>query len=210
MAPGVEFINGKKTFIPIENNPEVLSRLAHNLGISDALTFHDIFDIQSDEALHSLPRPVNALTIGNACGLMALLHCLLNLDDGRYVTAGSKLDELRKTAVPLPPPERAQLLYDSKFLEEAHMDAAVTGSTHVPTAQDKVEGHFMAFVKDVRGKVWELNGSLPGPVERGVLVADEDLLSQNGIQMTILDFIETSKTVEGGWGISIVGLSESR
>ncbi|PLB48414.1 putative ubiquitin carboxyl-terminal hydrolase isozyme L3 [Aspergillus steynii IBT 23096] len=245
MPSGVEIINGKKTFIPIENNPDVHSQLSRNLGIPTALTFHDIFDlnIDNDASQSSIPRPMNALillcappifdpvrshtkstiptytgsgpsepiiwmkqTIGNACGLMALLHCIFNLEDGKYITPGSKLDELRRTAIALPPKERSQVLYDSQFLEDAHMDAAVRGSSTVPSAAEHAAGHFIAFVKDVRGKVWELNGSLPGPLERGDLGPGDDLLSPEGVKLTVGEFVDVAKTVDGGWGISIVGL----
>ncbi|KAK1148509.1 hypothetical protein N8T08_009515 [Aspergillus melleus] len=228
-----------------KNNPEVLSRISRNLGVSTALTFHDIFDlnINYDTTQVSLPRPINALvflcvspifdpvrshlkstlptytghgpsepiiwmkqTIGHACGLMALLHCILNLDDGKYITSGSQLDELRRKIIELPPTERAQTLYDSQFLEDAHMDAAVQGNSSVPSALENPSGHFIAFVKDARGKVWELNGGLPGPLERGDLGPDDDLLSHEGVRLTVGEFIDVAKTVDGGWGISIVGL----
>ncbi|KAI9038835.1 putative ubiquitin carboxyl-terminal hydrolase isozyme L3 [Aspergillus affinis] len=245
MSSGVEIINGKKTFIPIENNPEVLAQLSRNLGVSTTLTFHDIFDlnINNDAPQNSIPRPINALvflcappifnpvrshlkstlptytghgpsepviwikqTIGNACGLMALLHCILNLQDGKYITSGSQLDELRRTLIGLPPKERAQVLYDSQFLEDAHMDAAVQGSSSVPSAREHASGHFIAFVKDARGKVWELNGGLPGPLERGNLGPNDDLLSPAGVRLTVGEYMDVAKTVDGGWGISIVGL----
>lgn len=137
---------------------------------------------------------------------MALLHCVLNLDGGNYVTPGSKLDELRQTLIALPPKERAQVLYDSQFLEDAHMNAAVQGSSTVPTARENASGHFIAFVKDARGKVWELNGGLPGPLERGDLGPDDDLLSPEGVKLTVGEFVDVAKRVDGGWGISIVGM----
>ena len=60
--PGV-FINsrGKKTFIPLENNPEVFTDLIHGLGISSELGFFDIYSIDEPELLSLVPRPVHAL-----------------------------------------------------------------------------------------------------------------------------------------------------
>ncbi|OQE13493.1 hypothetical protein PENFLA_c047G07359 [Penicillium flavigenum] len=194
---GVQVINGQKTFIPLENNPEVHTHLCKNLGVSPSLTFHDILST-TPEMLSWIPRPVNALillcdkpiylaarsrvehsipeylgsgadepvlwmkqTIGHACGLMALLHVVTNLENGKYVLAGSELEKIVKRAVGLGPVERARLLYDSRFLEEAHMDAASEGSSIVPLPQEECGFHFIAFVKK-DGKVWELNGGKQG------------------------------------------------
>ncbi|OQE84120.1 hypothetical protein PENNAL_c0029G05803 [Penicillium nalgiovense] len=216
---GVQVINGQKTFIPLENNPEVHTHLCKNLGVSPSLTFHDILST-TPEMLSWIPRPVNALillcdkpiylaarsrvehsipeylgsgtdepvlwmkqTIGHACGLMALLHVVTNLENGKYVLAGSELEKIVKRAVGLGPVERARLLYDSRFLEEAHMDAASEGSSIVPLPQEECGFHFIAFVKK-DGKVWELNGGMNGPLLRGEL--EGDLLGEEGLDMTIL------------------------
>ncbi|KAJ5490603.1 Peptidase C12 ubiquitin carboxyl-terminal hydrolase 1 [Penicillium expansum] len=170
---GVQVINGQKTFIPLENNPEVHKHLCKNLGVSPSLTFHDILST-TPEMLSWIPRPVNALillcdkpiylaarsrvehsipeylgsgadepvlwmkqTIGHACGLMALLHVVVNLENGKYVLAGSELEKIVKSAIGLGPVERARLLYDSRFLEEAHMDAASEGCSIVPLPQEE-------------------------------------------------------------------------
>ena len=131
-------------------------------------------------------------TIGHACGLMALLHVVFNLEGGRYVTPGSELDTLLQQAIQLGPTERAQLLYDSKFLEEAHMDAASRGSSAAPSPRDENHHHFLAFVqKD--GQVWELNGGMNGPLLRGTLQDEEDLLSANGLKLTVQDFLTAAE-----------------
>ena len=127
-------------------------------------------------------------TIGHACGLMALLHAVFNLEGGRYVRPGTTIDALRQQAILLRPRERAQLLYDSSFIEEAHMDAASRGSSNVPSPREENRHHFLAFVQ-TNGKVWELNGGMKGPLFRGVLGEDEDLLSERGLEVTAQDFL---------------------
>ncbi|KAF7586208.1 ubiquitinyl hydrolase 1, partial [Aspergillus hancockii] len=84
-------------------------------------------------------------TIGHACGLMAFLHCVLNLDNGDYIAPGSELAKLRERLVPLTPEERAKELYDSRFLEEAHMNAAAGGSSRVPDPEEDNGFHFVGF-----------------------------------------------------------------
>ncbi|KAJ5359860.1 hypothetical protein N7517_009051 [Penicillium concentricum] len=222
---GVQVINGQKTFIPLENNPEVHTHLCKNLGVSPSLTFHDILST-TPEMLSWIPRPVNALillcdkpiylaarsgvehsipeylgsgvdepvlwmkqTIGHACGLMALLHVVVNLENGKYVTAGSELEKIVNLAVDLGPVERARLLYDSRFLEEAHMDAASEGCSIVPLPQEECGFHFIAFVKK-DGKVWELNGGMNGPLLRGEL--EGDLLGEEGLDMTVREFLHAA------------------
>lgn len=145
-------------------------------------------------------------TIGHACGLMALLHCLFNLENRRYVTPGSRLDQLLKDAIALGPSERADLLYQSQFLEEAHMDAASQGSSAPPSPHDDNHHHFIGFVlKD--NKVWELNGGMNGPFLRGDL-PEGDLLSEKGLALTVKDFLDAA--VKGGHGeMSIVALAGS-
>ncbi|KAL2845206.1 putative ubiquitin carboxyl-terminal hydrolase isozyme L3 [Aspergillus pseudoustus] len=238
-----EIIDGIKTFIPLENNPDVLKLLCENLRISRDLDFYDI--ISTSPAFlqeYCYVRPCHALivlarhpiyqaarsaveptipeykgsgpqepviwmkqTIGHACGLMALLHVIFNLEGGRYVQPGTAIDALRQQAILLGVTERAQLLYDAGFLEEAHMDAASRGASVVPSPRDDNQHHFLAFVqKD--GKVWELNGGMNGPLCRGVLNEGEDLLSERGLEITAQDFL-TAAEQTGCDEMSIVAIT---
>ncbi|KAJ0414663.1 hypothetical protein BJY00DRAFT_294633 [Aspergillus carlsbadensis] len=254
-----EIIDGIKTFIPLENNPEVLKLLCENLQISPDLDFHDIVSA-APEVLHACPqfRPCHALivladhpiykvarpaavestipvykgsgpdepvlwmkqTIGHACGLMALLHVVFNLEGGRYVQAQfapgtvtntgtstrTAIAALRQQAIPLAPTDRAQLLYDSRLLEEAHMDAASRGSSTAPSPREYVHHHFLAFVKKDDGEVWELNGDINGPVLRGVLGDGEDLLSERGLELTVNGFLGAAGET-GCYEMSIVAVT---
>ncbi|KAL4905116.1 hypothetical protein BDW74DRAFT_153045, partial [Aspergillus multicolor] len=220
-----EIIDGVKTFIPLENNPDVLKILCENLQVLPDVSFHDILSTSTEVLQFCDFRPCHALivlahrpiyqaarsavhptipeykgsgpdepviwmkqTIGHACGLMALLHVLFNLEGGRYVRPGTDLDALCQQAIPLAPAERAQLLYDSRFLEEAHMDAASRGSSSVPSPRDDNQHHFLAFVQK-NGRVWELNGGMNGPLLRGELGEGKDLLSEKGLELTVRDFL---------------------
>ncbi|EFW16305.1 hypothetical protein D8B26_006013 [Coccidioides posadasii str. Silveira] len=245
--PDVEYINGKKTFVPLENNPEVMSHLIHHLGVSPKLGFYDVYSIDDPELLSFIPRPAYGLifichgdvyhrardeeevsrndyegfgpdepvlwfkqTIGNACGLMALLHCISNGPARHYVQPESGLDRLLKAAVPLSPVDRARLLYDSPVLENAHRSAAQMGDTRAPIPSDSCEFHFISFAKGDDGHLWELNGSMKGPVDRGALAPDEDCLSENALNLGVRTLIgKKSETGEAGFGFSLVALGPS-
>ena len=128
-------------------------------------------------------------TIGHACGLIALLHGLANGGGKAYITPNSTLDKLLKKAVNLNPKDRAQLLYDSVELENAHMAAAVQGDSVAPDASEENYQHFISFVKGEDGHLWELNGGMKGPVDRGVLGEEEDALSERALGLGVRTFL---------------------
>lgn len=51
----------QKVFIPLENNPTVMSDLAHKLGLSKNLNFHDVYSLTDPDLLAIVPRPAQAL-----------------------------------------------------------------------------------------------------------------------------------------------------
>ncbi|KAJ3472559.1 hypothetical protein NLG97_g10892 [Lecanicillium saksenae] len=143
-------------------------------------------------------------TIGNACGLMALIHSVANGEARKYVKKDSLLDRLFTEAHPLQPDARAKVLYDSVELEEAHMRAARTGDSAPPLAESHPPFHFIAFVKGRDGHLWELEGGTDGPVDRGLLPSEGDVLSPKALELGIRKFLNHS---DGDPNFSIVALS---
>lgn len=137
-------------------------------------------------------------TIRNACGLIGLLHAVSNGVVRDQVLPGSDLDKLLREAEPLKPLARADLLYESKALESAHADAAVKGDTAAPDASQDVDLHFVAFVKDRQNRLWELDGRRKGPLQRGQLSPDEDVLSDKALDLGPRRFLR--KEAEGADG----------
>ncbi|KAL2257496.1 hypothetical protein VTK26DRAFT_101 [Humicola hyalothermophila] len=130
-------------------------------------------------------------TIDNACGSIALLHCTINGAASKFILPGTTLDQLRNDALPLTKDERAQVLYDNSAFEEAHQSVAVVGDTRKP-AVGSVGGlgqHFVAYVRVV-GHLWELDGSRIGPVDRGEIGEDEDLLSPKALELGLKRIIK--------------------
>ncbi|CAL5865841.1 uncharacterized protein PFLUO_LOCUS47 [Penicillium psychrofluorescens] len=53
----------QKAFVPLENNPEVMSHLVHQLGLPPTLGFTDVFSIDEPDLLAFVPRPAHALLL---------------------------------------------------------------------------------------------------------------------------------------------------
>ncbi|KAH8765221.1 hypothetical protein F5882DRAFT_304002 [Hyaloscypha sp. PMI_1271] len=225
-----------KSFVPLENNPEVMSSLVHNLGLSKALSFHDVFSIDDPDLLAFVPRPASALllvfpvsrayemfrmqedekkseyqgkgaeepvlwykqTIRNACGLIGLLHAVSNGNSRGFIEQGSDLEKLVTDATPLEPIERADLLYNSQALERAHQSAAVEGQSTAPNAEDNIDLHYVCFVKDERNNLWEMDGRRKGPLDRGHLGPDDDVLSEKALELGVRKFLKREEEAGGG------------
>jgi ubiquitin carboxyl-terminal hydrolase L3 len=53
----------RKHFIPLESNPVLFTELIHRLGVSEALSFHDVLSLEDDELLALIPRPALAFVL---------------------------------------------------------------------------------------------------------------------------------------------------
>jgi hypothetical protein len=224
-----------KAFVPLENNPEVMSHLVRQLGLSPSLGFTDVYSIDDSDLLAFVPRPAHALllvfpvsktyeasrvaedsslpeytgsgasepvmwfkqTIRNACGLIGLLHAVSNGEARKHVLPGTDLEKLLQRAEPLSPLSRADLLYESKALENAHADAAKLGDTAAPQADENVDLHFVVFIKGRDGRLWELDGRRKGPLARGTLEDGEDVLSETALRLGPRRFLSKGSS-DGG------------
>ena len=145
-------------------------------------------------------------TIRHACGLMGLLHSVSNGGAKQYIQAQSTLDKLLKEAIPLEPTQRASLIYNSEALVAAHKSAAQLGDTVAPPAEDENNQHFISFVKANDGHLWELEGGWTGPLDRGELGPDEDVLSEEALRLGIGAFLKEAQD-EGDLMFSLVALA---
>lgn len=225
-APKTE--QGRLAFVPLEANPELLTTLAHNLGLSEALQFCDVYSLTEPSLLEFIPRPALALllvfpvstayeehrstedaarveydgkgdadplwfkqTIRNACGLMGMIHAMLNGPAREFITSDSTLDKLFKAAVPTGRADRVKLLETDEFIARAYGEVAMRGDTAAPDARDDVDLHYVCFVKDDKGRLWELDGRRKGPLLRKEgLNAEEDVLSPGALEMGPLEFLK--------------------
>jgi ubiquitin carboxyl-terminal hydrolase L3 len=137
-------------------------------------------------------------TIGNACGLIGLLHAVSNGAAKSHIEKNSDLHQLLADAIPLKPHERADLLYESHALESAHQSAATGGDTAAPSADDKVDLHFVCFMKAEDGHLWELDGRRKGPLDRGELPKEEDVLGDKALELGVRAFLKREAAAGGG------------
>lgn len=225
-----------------------MSSLIHKLGVSESLSFSDVYSIDDPDLLAFVPRPAHALllvfpvsdtyekfrrqedadkpdyegsgsdeqvvwykqTIGNACGLIGLLHGVSNGPARALIHPESSLATLLEEAIPLKPSQRADLLYESHALEAAHQSAASGGDTSAPAADDNVDLHYVCFVKSENGHLWEMDGRRRGPLDRGQLSADEDVLSEHALNLGVRSFLKREESAGGGdLRFSLIALAES-
>jgi ubiquitin carboxyl-terminal hydrolase L3 len=86
------------------------------------------------------------------------------------------------------------VLYHDAAFEAAHRSVELQGDT--PSAADRVGGHFIAYVK-AEGRLWELEGSRKGPLDRGALAEDEDVLSPRALELGIKRIVKLDQE-DGG------------
>lgn len=136
-------------------------------------------------------------TIGNACGSIGLLHSVINGPAADFVQPGSDLAAIRSRAIPLQMAERAEMLYDSVPFELAHKSVEEAGDTLALPVAEHLGQHFVTFVK-ADGKLWELEGSRKGPLDRGNLADDEDVLSPRALEMGLKRIMRVESDAGGG------------
>ncbi|EJU02138.1 cysteine proteinase [Dacryopinax primogenitus] len=163
-------------------------------------------------------------TIGNACGLYAILHAVCNgkargdIDVHPFPSyrsyhlmhlpePDSPLARLLQQVIPLPPTARARALESSTELEAAHRAAALQGQTAPPDAEDEVDHHYICFVRSAKnGHLYQMDGMLKGPVDLGQAGVG-DLMSEE-VRRVVGQFLETGE--DGVVGFSLLALVENQ
>ncbi|KAL8997605.1 MAG: hypothetical protein Q9169_003152 [Polycauliona sp. 2 TL-2023] len=134
-------------------------------------------------------------TIRNACGMIGLLHSACNGGARGMIAPSTDLATLIDNALPLDPAARARLIESSPSIARAHASAAAQGDTAAPAADDKVDLHFVAFVKSAENNLWELDGRRKGPLCRGKLADEDDVLAEKALDMGVRQFLK--REIEG-------------
>lgn len=105
-------------------------------------------------------------TISNACGTVAMIHCIANTMDDQLVLKEGGLKKFILSTKGLSPLEKGTKLETSEEISEAHQAAGEEGQSSVPSPEDRVDLHFVAFVRR-EGELIELDGRKFGPISHG-------------------------------------------
>ena len=134
----------------------------------------------------------------------------MQVDTRSTIGPSTDLAQLIESALPLNPAARARLLETTPSLAVAHAAAAAQGDTAPPSADDKVDLHFVAFVKSADGHLWELDGRRKGPLNRGRLDAEDDVLAERALDLGVRKFLRREEKGSGGeMRFSLVALAPS-
>jgi ubiquitin carboxyl-terminal hydrolase L3 len=145
-------------------------------------------------------------TIGHACGSIGVLHSVINGPAVDFIRPDTNLATIRSLAIPLDMTKRAEMLYNSRPFELAHKSVEQAGDSTADLTGEREGGHFVSFVKS-GGKLWELEGSRMGPLERGDLSDDEDVLSPRALDMGIKRIIKLNAEGEKDLLFSCIALA---
>lgn len=145
-------------------------------------------------------------TIGHACGSIGILHSLINGPAVDFINPDSDLATIRNAAIPLDMTKRADMLYDSEAFQTAHKSVEQVGDSYVNPTDGRDGGHFISFVKN-NGKLWELEGSRKGPLMRGHLADEEDVLSKTALDLGIKRIIALDQRAEENIRFSCIVLA---
>eukprot|EP00128_Syssomonas_multiformis_P000702 Colp12_sorted_trinity150504_noHs@17181 len=135
---------------------------------------------------HEPPKDVYFLRqyVGNACGTIGLLHSIAN--NAETLKLGGYLQEFVQKTTPLSAEERGHYLSDDEGITTAHSESAAEGQTEAPTEDEEVNLHFVCFVQK-NGRLYELDGRKPRPVDHGPSSADSLLADAAKVVQTFME-----------------------
>ncbi|CAL1582519.1 unnamed protein product [Knipowitschia caucasica] len=105
-------------------------------------------------------------TIGNACGTIGIIHAVANNMKHLEFESDSPLKKFIEKTFQMNPEERAAFLEQDESIRVTHESSAQEGQTEAPSADERVNLHFISFV-NVGGQLYELDGRKPAPVVHG-------------------------------------------
>lgn len=227
-----------QSVIPLESNPEIFTQFAHKLGLSQSFVFHDVYSLTNKDLLSFIPRPSPAIillfpitpdyekarlaeeekskgstddenvvwfkqTVKNACGLYALLNSISNLDEVSY-EPNSRIVEFKKSYKDI---SKLEQLVEN--LKKDYTDAATSGETQAPDAEEDTSLHFIAFIKK-DGHIYEMDGRRKGPLDLGEAQESnsEDVLGESTVVERFQRYIELSDD-ENKLNFSLMALAPS-
>ncbi|KAJ5988157.1 Ubiquitin carboxyl-terminal hydrolase isozyme L3 [Penicillium waksmanii] len=214
----------QKAFVPLENNPEVMSHLVHQLGLPQTIGFTDVFSIDEPDLLAFVPRPSHALLL--VFPVSATYERSRTAEDSslpEYTGSGPAepvtwFKQTIRNACGLigllhavsngeskkhitPGSDLDQLLRDAQNLAPAKRadllyDSKALESAHADAAKLGDTAAPEAEDSVDLHFVAFLDGRRRGPLARGKLTEDEDALSEAALALGVRRFLKTE--ADGG------------
>ncbi|KAA6384324.1 MAG: putative ubiquitin carboxyl-terminal hydrolase 3 [Streblomastix strix] len=193
-------------WLPLESNPDVLDTYTHSLGLSEDFAHYDVLGFD-DDLLEMVPKPIHAVyllypyqgtnfeekdlskdgtlffltqnpEIGEACGTIAVLNALGNLQDKIKLKDDSFFKRFFSGAISQDPDKIGEAIMSDQALADAHKNAASSGQSEVPAEGEPTQFHFIAFVER-GGKLLEFDGLIPKPIDHGPIPEGSSLLAES-------------------------------
>ncbi|EGV66874.1 ubiquitinyl hydrolase 1 [Yamadazyma tenuis] len=219
-----------KRVIPLESNPDIFTAMAHKLGLSPVLEFHDVLSLTEPDLVAFLPQPVFGVTllfpitkeyedyrtrfdstrapyssesidtvrwfkqtIGNGCGLYALLHLITNLQSDLIID-NSLLNSflIQQLNRSLSTEDIAKLVENLEQQIQLDENYGSGGQTEAPPPEISVELHFITFVKGKDNHLYELDGRRTGPVDLGESVGGSNIIEDPKLNEKIQFYISNT------------------
>lgn len=153
---------------------------------------YEAFKQEEEDRLKQKPQDVAPdvyfvkQTIGNACGTIGLIHAFANNRDCLEFEPDSKVMKFIENTLKQTPEERAVKLEKDESISVAHGFSAQEGQSKVPSVDDKINLHFIAFV-NVGGQLYELDGRKAFPVVHGKTSEDTFLEDAGRVCKAFMD-----------------------
>merc|ERR1712232_218201 len=117
---------------------------------------------------------------GNACGTIAAMHVMMNAFD--RLPDGVASADFRQKYRQASPAERGAALVSNPAFQEAS-DASAQDEVHTQTVcpgrdAEPLDHHFVGFVRSKTGRLIELDGTKPSPIDHGPCASHDNLVAQ--------------------------------
>lgn len=131
-------------------------------------------------------------TIGNGCGLYALLHILTNLPRD-LIISNSKLSNLLDSIKNGLSVDETSLIVE-ELESEIKLDEnfGEKGQTEAPAASESVDLHFITFIKGKDNHLYELDGRRNGPIDLGESVDESNIIKDPLLTEKIQFYIDNA------------------
>ncbi|PAA77116.1 hypothetical protein BOX15_Mlig012197g1 [Macrostomum lignano] len=204
-------------WIPLESNPEVLNKYAHNLGLPSNWNFIDVFSLDSD-VLAMVPQPVAGLvfiypitpeseaepfgeqleksddvyfmkqTVSNACGTVAMLHTIGNsLEKLKLKEGSSLLNFFNKSSGASCTPETRAKLMAEDETLTSAHEEAAGEGQTETPSRDTCTNLHFVALLHRSGQLWEMDGRRNGPICHGATTEDQFLLDSAKVMQKYID-----------------------